>query len=127
MSPSITDDDDDDDDEAHFSDSSDRTIKPFRLRQKEPAYLGIPSHSSVSNSSPAGAGLDSRLSKTEMRMKLPSWKGELQAAEGAEREVNICVGEFGAKIRGEEIRKAEAARRIKQWEATPAKTAFQSI
>ncbi|KAK2471595.1 hypothetical protein H9L39_16888 [Fusarium oxysporum f. sp. albedinis] len=69
MSPSITDDDDDDDDEAHFSDSSDRTIKPFRLRQKEPAYLGIPSHSSVSNSSPAGAGLDSRLSKTEMRMK----------------------------------------------------------
>jgi hypothetical protein len=58
---------------------------------------------------------------------LPSWKGELQAAEGAGREVNICVGEFGAKIRGEEIRKAEAARRIKQWEATPAKTAFQSI
>ncbi|EXK26073.1 hypothetical protein FOQG_16696 [Fusarium oxysporum f. sp. raphani 54005] len=64
MTPSIT----DDDDEAHFSDSSDRTIKPFRLRQKEPAYLGIPSDSSVSNSSPAQAGLDSRLSKTEMRM-----------------------------------------------------------
>ncbi|EWZ79862.1 hypothetical protein FOWG_16023 [Fusarium oxysporum f. sp. lycopersici MN25] len=65
MTPSIT----DDDDEAHFSHSSDRTINPFRLRQKEPAYLGIPSDSSVSNSSPAGAGLDSRWSKTEMRMK----------------------------------------------------------
>ncbi|EMT74332.1 hypothetical protein FOC4_g10002439, partial [Fusarium odoratissimum] len=69
ITPSITDDDDDDDDEAHFSDLSDRTIKPFRLRQKEPAYFGIPSDSSVSNSNPAGAGLDSPLSKTEMRMK----------------------------------------------------------
>jgi hypothetical protein len=45
---------------------------------------------------------------------LPSWKGELKAAEGAEREVNICVREFGAKICGEEIRKAEAAGRIMQ-------------
>lgn len=68
MTPSITD-DDDDDHETHFSDSSGRPIKPYRLRQKEPAYLGIASDSSVSNSSPAGAGLDSRLSKTEMRMK----------------------------------------------------------
>ncbi|EWY81909.1 hypothetical protein FOYG_16115 [Fusarium oxysporum NRRL 32931] len=61
MTPSITD-DDDDDHETHFSDSSGRPIKPYRLRQKEPAYLGIASDSSVSNSSPAGAGLDSRLS-----------------------------------------------------------------
>ena len=58
---------------------------------------------------------------------MSSWKGELKATEGAGREVDICVREFGAKICGEEIRKAEAARSIKQWEATLAKTAVQSI
>ncbi|KAF4954209.1 hypothetical protein FGADI_5422 [Fusarium gaditjirri] len=66
MAPSII----DDDDEAHFSHSSGRTIKPFRPRQKEHRYLGTLSNSSVSSSSgPSGAGLDSRLSKTEVRTK----------------------------------------------------------
>ncbi|KAF5714094.1 hypothetical protein FMUND_7596 [Fusarium mundagurra] len=72
MGPSIIEEDDEDDDheEAHFSDSSDRTVKLSRTRYKEPEYLSIPLDSSESSgSSLAGAGLDSRLSKTKMRTK----------------------------------------------------------
>ncbi|KAG5821410.1 hypothetical protein H9Q74_000295 [Fusarium xylarioides] len=64
---------------------------------------------------------------SELEMHLEAAKEALETAERAEKESDVRLTELGDKIRGEERSKAEAAERIKQWEATLAKTAFQSI
>lgn len=63
---------------------------------------------------------------SELEMHLEAAKRALETAERAEKESDVSLTELGDKIRGEERSKAEAAERIKQWEATLAKTAFQS-
>ncbi|KAF5630327.1 hypothetical protein F52700_7349 [Fusarium sp. NRRL 52700] len=64
---------------------------------------------------------------SELEKQLDAAKGELEATESAQEESDFRLTELGDKIRGEKRSKAEAAERIKQWEATLAKTAFQSI
>ncbi|KAF5664407.1 hypothetical protein FDENT_12868 [Fusarium denticulatum] len=68
-----------------------------------------------------------RCKVSELEMHLEAAKGALETAEKAEKETDLRVTELGDKIRGEERSKAETAGRIKQWKATLAKTAFQSI
>ncbi|KAF4954211.1 hypothetical protein FGADI_5424 [Fusarium gaditjirri] len=60
----------------------------------------------------------------ELERQLGEAKGELEAAEGAETEFDMRVKEFGDKIRGEETSKMQSVEKIKQWEATLAKTAL---
>ncbi|PNP73634.1 hypothetical protein FNYG_13049 [Fusarium nygamai] len=68
-----------------------------------------------------------RCKVSELEMHLEAAKEALESAEKVEKESDVRLTELGDKIRGEERRKAEAAGRIKQWEATLAKTAFQSM
>ncbi|KAF5556673.1 hypothetical protein FMEXI_1145 [Fusarium mexicanum] len=68
-----------------------------------------------------------RCKVSELEIQLEAAKGALETAERAEQESSARLTELGDKIRGEERSKAEAAERIKQWEATLAKTAFQSM
>lgn len=63
---------------------------------------------------------------SELETHLEAAKEALETAERAEKESDVSLTELGDKIRAEERSKAEAAERIKQWEATLAKTAFQS-
>ncbi|KAF5610605.1 uncharacterized protein FSUBG_2866 [Fusarium subglutinans] len=68
-----------------------------------------------------------RCKVSELEIHLEAAKGALETAERAEQESGARLAELGDKIRGEERSKAGAAKRIKQWEATLAKTAFQSM
>ncbi|KAF5534370.1 hypothetical protein FPHYL_13440, partial [Fusarium phyllophilum] len=63
---------------------------------------------------------------SELEVHLEAAKGALETAERADQESDVRLTELGNRIRGEEKSKAEAAERIKQWEATLAKTAFKS-
>ncbi|KLP08863.1 uncharacterized protein FFB20_15131 [Fusarium fujikuroi] len=64
---------------------------------------------------------------SELETHLEAAKRALETAERAEKESDVSLTELGDKIRGEERCKAEAAERIKQWEATLTKTALQSM
>ncbi|CVL08784.1 uncharacterized protein FMAN_14644 [Fusarium mangiferae] len=64
---------------------------------------------------------------SELETHLEAAKRALETAERAEKESDVSLAELGDKIRGEERCKAKAVERIKQWEATLAKTAFQSM
>ncbi|EWG54683.1 hypothetical protein FVEG_12831 [Fusarium verticillioides 7600] len=68
-----------------------------------------------------------RCKVSELETQLEAAKVALKPAKMAEKESDVRLTELGDKIRGEERSKAEAAGRIKQWEATLAKTAFQSM
>ncbi|KAF5253848.1 hypothetical protein FANTH_1309 [Fusarium anthophilum] len=68
-----------------------------------------------------------RCKVSKLEIQLEAAKGALETAERAEQESGARLAELGDKIRGEERSKAGAAERIKQWEATLAKTAFQSM
>ncbi|RKL33097.1 hypothetical protein BFJ72_g10113 [Fusarium proliferatum] len=69
---------------------------------------------------------DLRRKVSELEMHLEAAKRALEMAERAEKDSDVSLTELGDKIRGEERSKAEAVERIRQWEATLAKTAFQS-
>ncbi|KAF4442987.1 hypothetical protein FACUT_1538 [Fusarium acutatum] len=68
-----------------------------------------------------------RCKVSELEIHLEAVKGALVTAERAENESDARFTELEDKIQGEERSKAEAAERIKKWEATLAKTAFQSM
>ncbi|KAF5982677.1 hypothetical protein FBULB1_4175 [Fusarium bulbicola] len=68
-----------------------------------------------------------RCKVSELEIQLEAANGALETAERAEQESGARLAELGDKIRGEERSKAGATERIKQWEATLAKTAFQSM
>ncbi|KAF4501326.1 hypothetical protein FAGAP_2458 [Fusarium agapanthi] len=68
-----------------------------------------------------------RCKVSDLEIHLEAAKGALETAERAEQESDARLAELGDRIRGEERSKAGAAERIKQLEATLAKTAFQSM
>jgi hypothetical protein len=68
-----------------------------------------------------------RCKVSELEAQLEAAKVELETARMAEKESDVRLTELGDRIRGEKRSKAEAAEKIKQWEATLAKTAFQSM
>ncbi|KAF5613371.1 uncharacterized protein FTJAE_13938 [Fusarium tjaetaba] len=68
-----------------------------------------------------------RCKVSELETQLEAAKVALETAKMAEKESDARLTELGDEIRGEERSKAEAAERIKQWEATLAKTALQSM
>ncbi|KAF5593759.1 hypothetical protein FPANT_5069 [Fusarium pseudoanthophilum] len=68
-----------------------------------------------------------RCKVSELEAQLEAAKVALENAKMEEKESDVRLTELGDKIQGEERSKAEAAGRIKQWEATLAKTALQSM
>ncbi|KAF5563640.1 hypothetical protein FNAPI_2555 [Fusarium napiforme] len=68
-----------------------------------------------------------RCKVSELETQLEAAKVALESAKMAEKESDVRLTELGDKIQDEERSKAEAAERIKQWEATLAKTALQSM